>query len=140
MTLHIYIFISHLCLEPETEVEVFKPNCNGLPQSCPQPPESDVREIKCSCPTVNCTWSEWSSWSATCGPATRQKTVTTKQVRTNLLSYWPVNPLKLRVPPAIMLQFILTKEVTVLVSNFSKKLRCFTCCNIECKLKFTVMT
>ena len=61
-------------------MEVFKPDCSSLPQSCSQPPESDAREIKCSCPTVNCKWSEWSDWSATCGPATRQKTVTTERV------------------------------------------------------------
>ena len=65
----------------ETVIEVLKPDCSGLPQSCPEPPQSENREIKCSCPTVNCTWSQWSDWSATCGPARRQKTVTTQQVR-----------------------------------------------------------
>ncbi|XP_068676816.1 uncharacterized protein [Montipora foliosa] len=64
----------------ETVVEVLKPNCTGLPQSCSQPPQSQNREVKCSCPTVNCTWSQWSDWSATCGPATRQKNVTTQKV------------------------------------------------------------
>ncbi|CAH3168650.1 unnamed protein product [Porites evermanni] len=64
----------------ETSVEVFKPDCSGLPQTCPQPPESEAREIKCSCPTVNCKRSKWSDWSATCGPATRQRTITTEQI------------------------------------------------------------
>lgn len=65
----------------ETVLEALKPDCSGLLQSCPEPPQSENREIKCSCPTVNCTWSQWSDWSATCGPARRQKTVTTQQVR-----------------------------------------------------------
>lgn len=64
----------------ETVTEALKPDCSGLPQSCPERPQSENREIKCSCPTVNCTWSQWSDWSATCGPARRQKTVTTQQI------------------------------------------------------------
>jgi len=64
----------------ETVMEALKPDCSGLLQSCPEPPQSENREIKCSCPTVNCTWSQWSDWSATCGPAIRQKTVTTQQI------------------------------------------------------------
>ena len=64
----------------ETVVEVFKPDCSILPQSCPQPPESDAREIKCSCPTVNCKWKKWSAWSATCGVATRTRSIETIKV------------------------------------------------------------
>ena len=65
----------------ETVVDVFKPDCSGLPQSCPQPPESDAREVKCNCPTVQCNWNEWSAWSATCGTATRTRSIKTVKVR-----------------------------------------------------------
>ncbi|XP_078353361.1 uncharacterized protein LOC144638092 isoform X2 [Oculina patagonica] len=61
----------------ETAVEVFKPDCSGLPQTCPQPPESDARELKCTCPTVKCNWKQWSAWSATCGSATRTRSIET---------------------------------------------------------------
>ena len=73
-------------------MEVFKPDCSSLPQSCPQPPENDAREIKCNCPTVNCKWSEWSAWSATCGPATRQRTVTTEQVSDQITLFPSLKP------------------------------------------------
>lgn len=64
----------------ETAVEVFKPDCSGLPQTCPQPPESDPRNVTCDCQTVNCTKGEWEAWSATCGLATRKRTITTEQI------------------------------------------------------------
>ena len=70
------------CHKPETAVEVFKPNCSGLPQTCPQPPESEARELKCTCPTVQCKWKQWSAWSATCGSATRTRSIETIKVHT----------------------------------------------------------
>lgn len=74
----------------ETAVEVFKPDCSGLPQTCPQPPESDARDVKCDCQTVNCKKGEWEAWSATCGLATRKRKITTEQVWK--ISYAPHMP------------------------------------------------
>lgn len=71
---------------------MFKPDCSGLPQTCPQPPENEAREIKCDCKTVNCKRGEWEAWSATCGLATRKRSITTEQVwkKTSLLVFFGV--------------------------------------------------
>ena len=46
-------------------------SCDGLPQVCLEQPETEQREIVCTCPTVICTWNNWGDWSASCGRATR---------------------------------------------------------------------
>ena len=62
-------------------ITVNKPSCVGLPQKCTEQPQSESREVKCACPTVECRWNEWTKWSATCGLATRQRTIKTIKVR-----------------------------------------------------------
>lgn len=104
----------------ETVMEALKPDCSGLPQSCPEPPQSENREIKCSCPTVNCTWSQWSEWSATCGPAIRQKTVTTQQVRLNRFSVWENLP-KILLSPSLLLFIFYSKVAAIFKSQWYAK-------------------
>ena len=41
------------------------------------PLKIENRETLCTCPTVNCTWSKWEEWSASCGPATRKRVIET---------------------------------------------------------------
>ena len=62
-------------------ITVNKPSCVGLPQKCTEQPQPESREVKCTCPTVECRWNEWTKWSATCGLATRQRTIKTIKVR-----------------------------------------------------------
>ena len=64
----------------ETVITVNKPSCVGLPQTCTEQPLTESREVKCTCPTVECRWNEWTQWSATCGSATRTRTIKTIQV------------------------------------------------------------
>ena len=64
----------------ETVITVNKPSCAGLPQECTEQPETDSREVKCTCPTVECKWNAWSTWSATCGAASRTRTIKTIKV------------------------------------------------------------
>ena len=56
-----------------TQITVQKENCDGLSQSCPQPPETEYRTKDCECRTVSCKWEEWSSWSTSCGNGTRMR-------------------------------------------------------------------
>ena len=65
----------------ETVITVNKSSCAGLPQECTEQPQMESREVKCACPTVECNWNEWSEWSATCGAASRTKTIKTTKVR-----------------------------------------------------------
>ena len=53
---------------------VSKPDCSGLKQKCTEKPQTQRREVKCTCKFVNCTKNPWTQWSATCGRATRQRT------------------------------------------------------------------
>ena len=65
----------------ETVITVNKSSCAGLPQECTEQPQMESREVKCACPTVECNWNEWSEWSATCGAASRTRTIKTTKVR-----------------------------------------------------------
>lgn len=68
----------------ETVITVNKPNCTSLPQECSEQPHTELREVKCTCPTVECKWNAWSAWSATCGAASRTRTIKTIKVRIEL--------------------------------------------------------
>ena len=66
----------------ETVITVNKSSCAGLPQECTEQPQMESREVKCACPTVECNWNEsWSEWPATCGAASRTRTIKTIKVR-----------------------------------------------------------
>eukprot|EP00794_Sanderia_malayensis_P018008 gene18007-19809_t len=58
----------HTVATPKT---VEKESCAGLQQKCQNSTDTDSRKTDCQCQTVRCQPSEWSQWSATCGPATR---------------------------------------------------------------------
>ncbi|XP_048582331.1 uncharacterized protein LOC5506315 isoform X2 [Nematostella vectensis] len=69
-----------------TNVIVNQPVCSGLPQQCTQSPETESREKKCTCPTVECTWNAWTAWSVSCGPAKRTRTINTTKKTVEALS------------------------------------------------------
>ncbi|XP_031574613.1 uncharacterized protein LOC116308348 isoform X2 [Actinia tenebrosa] len=63
-----------------------KPDCSGLKQECTEKPQTERREVKCTCKFVKCTQNPWTDWSATCGKATRQRTWKTTQVTEDRLN------------------------------------------------------
>lgn len=101
-------------------MEVFKPDCSGLPQTCPQPPESEARELKCTCPTVKCEWKQWSAWSATCGLASRTRTIETIKV-----SSFTFTDLFCFLYPYFCYSYLLSSTP---IAKQSPLCRSFTCC------------
>ena len=70
-----------------TQIVVQQQDCSGLPQTCSQPPQKESRKTMCACPTVTCSWNQWSEWSASCGKATRKRTIQTIKVCLLFLSH-----------------------------------------------------
>ena len=58
-----------------TQITVQQPDCSGLLQKCTQLPQKETKKTMCTCQTVKCTWNQWSDWSATCGKASRTRTI-----------------------------------------------------------------
>lgn len=71
-----------------SQITVQKESCDGLPQSCPQPPETEHKTTDCACRTVSCKWEEWSSWSTTCGAGTRTRDIIGNVLVCNLIVHY----------------------------------------------------
>ncbi|XP_066936875.1 uncharacterized protein [Clytia hemisphaerica] len=65
---------------------IMKDTCEGLQHSCPKAEETESKDEKCSCATIECNWSKWSDWSATCGERSRERKIIGKLTTVESLS------------------------------------------------------